>query len=163
MGLKPAQETGRVARIDAGLGYIFRYDRSRSDDDVVANDHREDGRVAADGYMVPYACRFPQHGVASGRAAGGKEIVDEHHPMSYEAVVPDLDQLADEAVGLDLRVAAYARIALDLDKWSDEAVIPDAASVKVHGSDDQYVLPESDVVGYACVFESGAHSALAVE
>ena len=71
--------------------------------------------------------------------------------MTDEAAITDRHEVADEAVRLDAAVAADDGAGLDLHERTDEAAIPDPATVQVHRPHDPDVDAEIDVddVGFA--------------
>ena len=51
--LKLSEQPRGITHVEAGLGDIFRYDRSSSDNRTIANRDRKDGGVCTDTHLVP--------------------------------------------------------------------------------------------------------------
>ena len=118
------QEARRVADIDAGLVDVPRHNRTSTDDCSVADGHRQNRCVRTDGHMIANICRPPQFSLAARRSSGCERVIDKHDPVADEAILADLDQLADEAMRLHLCTRAKLDTGLDLNKWANEAVVP---------------------------------------
>ena len=117
------EEASGVADINAGLVDVASYDRAGTDHHMVANSHRQDGCVRADGDVLADARWPPQLFAAARRPAGLERVVDEHYAMTNEAILPNLNQLANKAVRLHSRAGADIYTGLNLHEWSDKAVI----------------------------------------
>lgn len=74
-----------------------------------------------------------------------KGVVDKHYSVSYEAVIINVCEWADEAVALDSTMATYGHIALDFDKWTDEDIITKGAFIEIHRLDHAEILAVRDV------------------
>ena len=124
---------------------------------MVADGDGQDSGIGSDRNVVADAGRFPKRLVAPGRPAGGKQVVNEHHPVGDDAVVADGDQFAHKGVRLDLASLSDDDILLDLHKRADKRVIADAEPVKVGWLDDGDVVAELDVADLDGVYFGLGH------
>jgi hypothetical protein len=92
------QFTTWVSSVDSRLRDIACYDASRADDDVITYGYWQNCGVASDRHPITDPGAFPLRFVTSGRSAGSKKIVDEHHTVTDETIVADIDELADKTV-----------------------------------------------------------------
>src|ERR1700744_164732 len=79
------------------------------------------------------------------RRPGRKRVVDEHHAMADEAILPDRHQFADEGMRLHAGARADDGPLLDLGEGTDEAIVADPAFIEVAGLDDLDPHAERDV------------------
>jgi hypothetical protein len=141
----------RIACDDGSGLHVARHDRTCSDDRTLAEgDTAEDGRAGADRRSLPdhSALQRPVSlGLEApvGRRRARAAVVDEHHPVSDEGLVVDLDTLADERVALDLAARADHRSSLDLDEGADPGAVADPAAVEVREGMDDDAFAELDV------------------
>jgi hypothetical protein len=90
-----SQQSRRVANVNPRLSNVFGNDRTRADDDLIADHDRKDGGICSDAYTIPKSRCSPKLWLFSG-APGNKRIIDEHGTMRNEAVVSDRYELTDE-------------------------------------------------------------------
>src|SRR5258708_837352 len=124
-----ANEPCGITCIDTGLHNIFRYDGSGADHHLITDGNRQDGGIGTYRHMVADPGRPPPFRIPLRRPAGREKIVDKHNAMSDEAVVPDLNQLADKGMRLDFAIISYPAIPLYLYKRADEAMIAYLATI----------------------------------
>lgn len=120
-------EAGRIPGDNRTRRHIPGDDCSRTDDCSLADPDRENGRIRAYADFVFDNGFFPVSRVSLGRV----DIVDEHHTVSDEAIVPDRYELADECVTLDSCPVADRHALLDLGETANHTVITDGAAVHV--------------------------------
>src|SRR5262245_2524652 len=145
------QHARRVAGDDRPGGHVSGDYAAGPDDRVLANlDSAEDRRAGADSGAAAHDRRH--HGpvaVALELAAlvhGAREaIVDEHHAVSNEDVILDLDTFADEGMARNLDAAANLRALLDFDECTDARFVADLTAVQVDELVDLDVLAKLDV------------------
>src|SRR6202521_141221 len=141
----PAHKARRIAGIDAGFVDVSRHHRTCADHDVIADRHRQDAGVGADGDKRTHARRLPQIAAGTCRRPDPVRIVYEHGPMRHHAVRPDFHQLTDEGMRLDTRARADDRATLDLDERADEHIVLQTATIDVRRLHNGHVLPHLDV------------------
>jgi hypothetical protein len=134
--LQRAKEPRGIAGVDARCGDILGNNGSRAHYDVVADLDGKNCHVRADADMVSDAGRTPKVLSSLRGAASGEEIVDEHRSMGDEAIVSDCDELADKGVGLNPAPLTDHDAALNLDKGTDKAIVPNCATIKIDRLDD---------------------------
>jgi hypothetical protein len=140
-GLKPTEQTGRVADVNAGLDDIFGNNCTGSYDHMVADRNREDGGIGSHTHMIAKSSRSPKIWFSS-RSTVAEQIVNEHRAMGNEAVVADRDQIADKRVGLNPAALSNGCSLLYLNERSDERFVADVAAVQVCRFDDSHVCAE---------------------
>jgi hypothetical protein len=123
---------------------------------MIADIHRKDGGIRANGHMIAYMGWFPFCLIACG-AAFREQVIDEHYPMPDKTVVPDLDKLTDESVRLDLTGPADPHIFLDLCKRPDKAVAADRTTIKIDRLHNGYIARKNNVICNTGVFDVNAH------
>jgi hypothetical protein len=148
------QFAGRISCINAWLRNIFGYDRTRANHDVVCDLDWHDRRVRADRDVISDRRRSPKAPVAASRTSDSERVIDEHHPMGNKAMISDLDQLANERMGLDLTIPPDFNAFLDLHERSDACVIADKALIQVDGFDNDDILAEDNIPD-AALFQDG--------
>src|SRR5262245_28915173 len=142
------QHARRVAGDDRPGGHVSGDDAAGPDDRVLADlDSAEDRRAGPDAGAAAHDRRH--HGpvaVALEFAAlvhGAREaIVDEHHAVSNEDVILDLDTFADEGMARNLDAAADLRALLDFDECTDARLVADLTAVHVYELVGLGVLPQ---------------------
>ncbi len=112
---------------------------------MIANVHRQNGCIAADGNVIADSGGFPFRLIAAGRTASGKQIVDEHDAVTDEAMITDIYQFADETMALNFCVIADVYMFLHLHERTDEAIRSESASVQVYWTDDFNAGTENDI------------------
>jgi len=76
----------------------------------------------------------------SGRTSGIEEVVNKHHSMGNEAVVPNRYELADKRMGLNPAAFTDDNSLLYFHERSDEAIVTYFAAIKVDRLDDRNAL-----------------------
>ena len=135
----------RVSHVYPWSRYILRHNGAGADDDIVADRYGQYGGVGTDTNIIADIGRPPKFGSLPRRPAVPEEIVHEHHPVGDEAIIADAHQFANEAVRLDSTALPNDNVPLDFNEWTDETVVADGAAVKIYGTPDGHVLPESNV------------------
>ena len=128
MTLKPTQQPGRIARVNAGLDDIFGNNGAGSDYDLIADRNRQNGGICSDTHMIAESSR-PLELRLSRRSAGHEEIVNKHRSVRNKAVVPNRDQIANERVGLDPAALSNLCPFLDFNERPDERFIADVTTI----------------------------------
>jgi hypothetical protein len=76
-------------------------------------------------------------------------VVDEHHAVTDEDLVIDLDAVADERVALDTATGTDPGTPLDLDVRAHPGVVSDRATIEIGELKDDDPVTEGDVVDHA--------------
>jgi hypothetical protein len=145
MVLETTQETRGVARINAGFGNVPGHHCTGPNDHMVADRHREDGRIGAHTDVTANFCGPPKLPFPLARTANREEIVDEHRAVRNEAIVANRHHIANEGVGLDPAAFSHHGSALDFNKRADEAVVAYDATIEINGLNDGDLFAERDV------------------
>ena len=141
---KPPKQTRGVADIEAGFGDVLGNDCASADDCSVTDRDREHRSIRSNAHTIAKLCGSPQVPFLS-RAAGIKAIIDKHRPVRNEAIIPDRDQIADKRVRLNPASLADGCSVLYLNEWSNEAAIPNRATVEIDRLYDGHILTELNV------------------
>ena len=143
--LQTAQQPRGVARINAGLGNVPAYHCPRSNHYMVANLHREDGRIGTHTDVTTNCCGMPEFMPSFGRTANRKEIVDEHCAVRDKTIVANRHHIANEGMRLNPTAFPHYSSSLDLNKWANETFVADDATIKIDGLHDGDRFTERDV------------------
>lgn len=147
-GLKPTEQTGRIAGVNAGLDDIFGNNGAGSDHDLIADRNRQDGGIGSDTDAVAKFSVSPKRRLFR-RSAGSEKVVDEHRPMRDETIIANGDELADERVRLNPATLPDLCPFLDFNERPDEGVVADFAAIEIdrlHDSDvpAEFYIDNSD-------------------
>ena len=74
-----------------------------------------------------------------------EHIINEDHTMRNHAILADCDQFTYKAMRLNLRSLADRHIFLNFNKWADENIVTDAATVHVDGPNHGDVVSKIDI------------------
>jgi hypothetical protein len=118
-----------VACVDSRCGNVLGHHGAGADDDTVAYFYWQDRGIAADADSIANERPAPRGGIVTNRSSRLKQVIDEHDSVSYEAIVTDRHQLADERVRLNTGSPADPDLALDFDEGADETVVADLAPI----------------------------------
>src|SRR5918993_462861 len=99
--------------------------------------------------MVPNFSRSPKSLIAPCRTTFGEKIVDEHHTMSNEAITPYSNQFANKTMRLNFCATSNCYIFLNLDKWPDETLLSNNATIHVNWFHHFYVISKNNVLLYS--------------
>lgn len=92
----------RIAGINAGGVNALGDHAAGANDDIIADVDWQNGRVGANAYIVPDPGAAPERLVTPRGTTRDKEVIYEHDPMADETIISNLDEFANEGVGLDL-------------------------------------------------------------
>jgi hypothetical protein len=116
--------------------------RSRTDHYVITNINRQYCRIRADRYPVADPGWLPFVFIPSGRASRRKGVVNEHDPVSYEAIFADGDQFANERMGLHFGAFPDTYGSLYLHEGAYKTIVPYGTTIEVDRLDDLYAGSE---------------------
>lgn len=138
-------EAGGVAGVRSRSCDVLGDHGTSPDDNVVTYGHRQDGRVASDGYAIADVGRFPKALVATSWATVREQVVNEHHPVCNHAITPDSDQFTDEGMGLNPCAGANRHVFLNFNKWPNERIIANCATIDVDRLNNRDIVTKNDV------------------
>src|ERR1700744_2539923 len=98
--LAQLEQSRRVPGIAARRHDVPGYHRTGTDDHIVDDPYRHDRGIRSDRNPVADDGLAPKLLFSACRRPGRKRVVDEHHAMADEAILPDRHQLADERMRL---------------------------------------------------------------
>ena len=118
----------RNAAVDPWLFYVSGDNRPRADNNVITYGHWENCCAGSYRNTRSDIGLLPVIWIAR-RSTGFEEVVDEHHAVAYERVFANRYALTYKGVGLDPRTFSDGDTPLNLNKWTDEDLISEGASV----------------------------------
>jgi len=145
MELETTQEARGVARINARFGNVPGHHCTGPNDHMVADRHREDGRIGPHTDVTANFCGPPKLPFPLARTANREEIVDEHRAVRNEAIIANRHHIANEGMGLDPAAFSHHGSALDFNKRADEAIVANDATIEINGLNDGDLFAERDV------------------
>lgn len=142
--LKSPQETRGIAHVKARFADIFCHHGSGANYDAVTDIHRHNRRVGSYTDTVANRRAAPLLWLP-GRAALDKWIINKHRAVRDKTVVADSHELTNECMGLDAAALTNFDSFLDLNEWTNEALVANLAAIEINGLDDSHVFSEPNI------------------
>ncbi len=101
--------------------------------------------------MISNFGRLPGFRIGVGTAVG-KEVVDEHHAVTDEAIIADAYEFANERVGLDTSASANANSFLDFHKGTNKGIVTKLAFVEIYWLYDGHAIAKLHISDFSLVF-----------
>ena len=147
----------RITCIGARLCDILGDHTASTNHDVVADTDWHDGGVRAAAYSVSDGGLFPLGLIAASWAANSEWVVDEHGPVTDEAVISNGHEFANESVGLNSGSRANGDASLDFYKGTDKHAVAQCATIEIDRFNQCDVLAELNVDDAVLVDSGLAH------
>ena len=148
---------GGVSRIGTCLCDILGNHATCSNDNIITDTDGHDSRIRTDAHAISNAGCFPLGLITARWAADSEWVVDEHGPMTDEAVLANGHKFANESVALHACACANRHPTLDFHKGSNKHTITQYATVEVDRVDQCDVVAELNVDDTVLVDSGLAH------
>ena len=149
--------TSGITGIGTWFGDVLGDHATCSNYDIITDGDGHDGGIRADAHSVADGGLFPLGLIAASWAANSEWVVDEHGPVTDEAVISNGHEFANESVTLHACARANRGAALNFHEGAYEHVVTQCASIEVDGFDQCDVIAKLNIDDAVLVDSGLAH------